>query len=91
MFVSKGRSKLKADNFIAISADCLDNVGSEIFHNYPEAYYGDSYTFLHVDVRTSEKTYICASTACHGESCTFLRVNDVHTKQEAILRVSTAC
>jgi hypothetical protein len=45
--------------------------------------YGDSFTLLYVeDVRTSEKTWLHASTACYVDSFTFLYLDDVGTSQE---------
>jgi hypothetical protein len=46
------------------------------------SYYGDSFTFLHVDDPTSQKT---ASTACYGNSFTILHVDDVRTSHETQL------
>jgi hypothetical protein len=43
------------------------------------------------DVRTSQETYLWASTAYYGDTFTFLYVDDVRTSQETYLWASTAC
>jgi hypothetical protein len=56
------------------------------------ACYGDGFTFLYVDdVRTSQKTYVWASTAYYADRFTLLYVNDVRTSQETHLWASMAC
>jgi hypothetical protein len=79
---SRARPVLKHTINLHLWVDCLDNVGSltsKIIWAFT-ACYGDSFTFLYLDVRTSQEAQ--ASTVCYGESFTFLYVDDVRTSQE---------
>jgi hypothetical protein len=75
--------------------DCLDSAGSSTSHNLI-GFHGllcRLLYFIYVDddVRTSQETNILASTACCGDSFTFLYVDCVRTSQETNTLASTAC
>jgi hypothetical protein len=52
----------------------------------PSGCYGDNFTFLYVDVSTSQKTHLWASTACYGDSVTLREKHASSEVTENVLR-----
>jgi hypothetical protein len=61
----KGRALLLCVDYVRTSQ------GTQLWA--PAACYGDSFTFLYVDVRTSQETHQWASSVCYGDSFIFYK------------------